>query len=74
MHRDLRGMKGAELAEAKQAGLPDVVYRQTTMASYQALRRIYQQRRHHRHPDWTRFCFWIETLPHFDALIWPEGD
>jgi hypothetical protein len=44
------------------------------MASYQALRRIYKQRRHHRHPDWQVFCKdFIEKLPDFDTLIYPEG-
>lgn len=72
MHLDHRGMKGAELAEAKQANLPNVRYTQTAMASYQALRRIYFQRRNHRHPDWQIFCRWIESLPHFSNLIVPE--
>lgn len=72
MYLDHAGMKGAALAEAKQARLPSVIYRQTALASYQALRRIYQQRRHHRHPDWRVFCQWIETLPLFSSLIYPE--
>ena len=72
MHTDLRGMKGPELAEAKQANLPNVIYHRTVMASYQALRRIHLQRRNHRHPDWQLFCSWIETLPYFDTLIMPE--
>ena len=72
MHIDHRGLKGATLAEAKQKNLPNVVYKQTFCASYQALRRIYQQRRNHRHPDWQLFCDWIEKLPYFDTLIIPE--
>ena len=72
MHLNHRGMKGADLAEAKQANLPNVRYTQTAMASYQALRRIYFQRRNHRHPDWQIFCRWIESLPHFSNLIVPE--
>lgn len=72
MHLDLKGMKGAELAAAKQANLSNVIYRQGAMASYQALRRIWWQRRNHRHPDWQVFCDWIEGLPHFDMLIVPE--
>jgi hypothetical protein len=71
MYIDHKGRKGPELAEAKQANLPSVVYRRGVMASYQALRRIYQQRRHHRHPDWQVFCDWLESLPYFDQLIWP---
>jgi hypothetical protein len=41
---------------------------------YQALRNIYRARRHHRHPDWTRFCDWIEKLPKFNVFIYPEGN
>lgn len=37
--------------------------------SYQALRRIYQQRRNHRLPHWHIFCDWIKTLPFADELI-----
>lgn len=69
MHLNHKGMKGPELAEAKQAGLSEVVYRQTAMASYQALRRIHAQRRKHRHPDWQIFCDWIEGLPWAGELI-----
>ena len=69
MFMDLSGMKGVDLAEAKQAGLPDKVYHRSYMASYQALRRMYLQRRNHRHPDWQVFCDWIETLPYFAELI-----
>lgn len=72
MHMDLKGLKGPELAEAKQANLPNVVYRQTALASYQALRRIWKQRRNHRHPDWQCYCNWIESLPYFETLILPE--
>lgn len=72
MHLDLKGMKGPELAAAKQENLPNVVYRRTFVASYQALRRVYFQRRNHRHPDWTIATQWIETLPHFNSLIVPE--
>lgn len=71
MVMDLKGMKGPELAALKQSMLPDTVYHQTFMASYQALRRIYQQRRNHRHPDWQVYCNWVETLPYFKELIAP---
>lgn len=73
MHLDLKGMKGEELAAAKQANLSNVVYRRTAMASYQTLRRIWFQRRNHRHSDWQLFCDWIESLPHFNELIIPES-
>lgn len=36
--------------------------------NYQQLKTIYQQRRHHRLPDWKVFCDWIETLPRFMEL------
>jgi len=72
MYMDHKGKKGPELAEAKQANLPNVVYRRGVMASYQTLRRMYYQRRYHRHPDWQVFCSWVETLPYFEWLICPE--
>lgn len=73
MHSNLRGLTGEALAAEKQAGLADVVYRQTAMANYQALRRIHAQRRNHRHPDWQIFCDWIETLPYAAELILRGG-
>ena len=36
--------------------------------NYQQLKTIYQQRRHHRLPDWQIFCDWCETLPMFKEL------
>jgi len=72
MHGELRGMRGEELAEAKQNGLPDKVYRRIVMVSYQALRSMYRARRHHRHPDWQIFCDFVEGLPWFPMLIYPE--
>lgn len=35
----------------------------TIQYSYQALRRIYFQRRNHRLPHWKEFCNWIKILP-----------
>ena len=69
MYMEHVGIKGEELAEAKQADLPNVVYHQTALASYQALRRVYSQRKHHRHPDWTVFCEWVEGLEFAEELI-----
>ena len=31
--------------------------------NYRCLKNIYEQRRHHRLPDWQVFCDWIESLP-----------
>jgi hypothetical protein len=74
MHSDaLAGLIGVALAEEKQALLPITRYTQTCLASYQCLRRVYKQRRHHRHPDWQIFCNWIETLPHARQLILPRA-
>jgi hypothetical protein len=69
---ELAKLRGAELAERKQTLLPETIYKQTCFGSYQFLRRVYIQRRHHRHPDWQIFCDWIETLPHSRQLILPR--
>lgn len=74
MHTECRGLKGAELQEAK--GAIPMSHKQTRilMLSYQALRRIYFQRRNHRLPEWRAFCKWIETLPFAQWLITPSKD
>lgn len=69
MHDELKKLKGEELAEQKQRGLPERVYERIVMISYQTLRRIYRARKNHRHPDWTIFCDWIMVLPYFKELI-----
>ena len=69
MHNELKGLKGPELAEKKQKGLPEKVYTRVVMISYQTLRRMYHARHKHRHPDWQIFCNWIEILPYFEELI-----
>lgn len=73
MHGELRKLTGIELAEQKQRDLPTKVYTRIEMASYQALRRIYIARDGHRHLDWQLFRDWVESLPLFDELIYPEG-
>lgn len=37
--------------------------------NYRCLRNVYEQRRHHKLPEWRKFCEWIETLPHAEELI-----
>lgn len=74
MHGELKALCGAALAEQKQADLPRKCYTRSLLMSYQTLRRIYRARRKHRHPDWRLFCQWIESLPYFQQLIWPEGN
>lgn len=72
MHNELRDLRGPELAAEKQRGLADKVYVRIFTANYQALRRMYRQRRGHRHPDWAIFCRFVEGLPHSETLIMPE--
>jgi len=69
MHNELVSMSGSELAEKKQEGLPEKVYKRISKVTYQALRRMYKQRRTHRHPDWQIFCDFIEKLPYAKELI-----
>lgn len=44
------------------------------MCSYQALRKMYKERRSHRLQEWRQFCGWIETLPHAELLLTNIGD
>jgi len=74
MHNELVGMSGSELAEKKQEGLSEKVYKRISKVTYQALRRMYKQRKTHRHPDWQIFCNFIETLPYAKELILAEKD
>ena len=69
MHCELSQLHGEELAEQKQADLPEKQYTRILTISYQALRSMYKARRHHKHPDWQIFCNWIETLPYAKELI-----
>lgn len=72
MHVDLRDLSGEELAEEKQRGLGEKYYHRIGTFSYQCLRKMYIERRKHKHPDWQIFCDWIETLPFFQEFIMPE--
>jgi hypothetical protein len=74
MHGELKELTGEELAEQKQIDLPDKYYTRAVMISYQALRAMYGARKNHRHPDWRIFCQFVETLPYFDVLIYPEAN
>jgi len=73
MHGELKGLSGPPLADQKQKDLSEKVYTRILHASYQALRSMYKARRLHRHPDWRILCHWIETLPYFAELIYPEA-
>jgi len=72
MHNELKGLSGVELAVAKQEGLATKVYTQVCSFTAPTLRRIWKDRRSHRHPDWQIFTDWIETLPEFTTYIVPE--
>lgn len=64
MHIDCKGLSGEELEKAKDEIPMGKIQKTVDMFSYQALRRIYFQRRNHRLPMWHDFCRWIETLPY----------
>ena len=69
MHIQGQGLTEEELVEMKE-NLPEgTMQKRVWMFSYQTLRRIYLQRRHHRLPQWREFCKWIEILPMSDAFI-----
>lgn len=54
MHQECKSLTGEELQY---------------MISYQALRRIYFQRKTHRLSVWREFCEWIEGLPLSEELV-----
>jgi len=73
MHGELKGLSGLALADQKQRDLSEKVYTRILHISYQALRSMYKARRNHKHPDWAILCNFIENLPYFNILIYPEA-
>lgn len=69
MHIQGRGMSTEELVKMKSELTEGTMQKRVQYFSYQALRRIYQQRRNHRLPHWHVFCEWIKTLPFANELI-----
>lgn len=69
MHIDCRGLSGEELQKAKAAIGMGKELTKVDSFSYQCLRRIWQQRKAHRLPEWHEFCAWIESLPMAEELI-----
>lgn len=69
MHIQGRGMSTEELVKMKSELTEGSMQKRVQYFSYQALRRIYQQRRNHRLPHWHIFCDWIKTLPFANELI-----
>ncbi len=46
--------------------------RRTYMFSYEALSKIYRERRNHKLDEWHQFCDWIETLPYSEIITLKE--
>ena len=69
MHIEGKGLSIEELVKMKSELKEGTMQKRIQMFSYQALRRIYIQRRNHRLPEWRTFCDWIETLPFAKELI-----
>ena len=44
----------------------ELTARMTT--NYRQLKTMYAQRRHHRLPEWKKFCDWIKGLPHSELI------
>lgn len=75
MHIECKNLSGEELMDAKDKIPMGHIQRTVdTTISYQTLRRIYFQRRHHRLPLWHQFCHWIEGLPFAKELITIDKD
>lgn len=69
MHIQGKGMSTEELVKMKSELTEGTMQKRVQVFSYQALRRIYIQRRNHRLPHWHKFCAWIESLPFAKELI-----
>lgn len=69
MHQQGQGLSTQELVDMKEKLEEGTMQERIWYFSYQTLRRIYRQRRHHRLPHWHDFCDWIETLPYAKELI-----
>lgn len=69
MHIQGKGLSEDELVDMKSKLPEGTRQRRVWCYSYQALRRIYFQRRNHKLPHWRKFCDFIETLPFAKELI-----
>ena len=69
MHIQGRGMSEEELLKMKADLTEGTMQKRVQVFSYQTLRRIYFQRRHHRLPHWREFCQWVDSLPLAKELI-----
>lgn len=64
MHIQGHGLSEDELVAMKSSLTEGTMQRRIVMLSYQTLRRIYHQRKHHRLPEWRGFCNWLKSLPY----------
>ena len=69
MHIEGKGLPEEELIEMQESMPCSPMQKRIWMFSYQTLRRIYQQRKNHRLPQWRKFCEWIEKLPFAEDFI-----
>lgn len=69
MHIQGKGMSEEELLKMKADLTEGTMQKRVQVFSYQTLRRIYYQRRHHRLPHWREFCQWVDSLPLAKELI-----
>jgi hypothetical protein len=69
MHIQGKGLSTEELVKMKSELTEGTMQKRIQVFSYQALRRIYIQRRNHRLPHWQAFCTWVEMLPFAEQLI-----
>lgn len=74
IHIQGKGLSTEELIKMKSELKEGTMQKRIQMFSYQALRRIYYQRRNHRLPMWHDFCAWIESLPYAKELITIEKE
>lgn len=69
MHIQGKGLSTEELVKMKDELKEGTMQKRVQMFSYQALRRIYNQRKTHRLPHWQVFCDWVDSLPFSEQLI-----
>lgn len=69
MNKECKGLTGEALQKAKGEISFGREITKVDYFSYQALRRIYFQRKSHRLPEFHQFCEWIKSLPYSKELI-----
>ena len=72
MHCECKTFKGEELQKMKGDIKESHIQKRIWTFSYQSLRRLRKQRRHHRLPEWHMICDAIESLPLASDWIMPK--